>query len=74
MGKKSKTETQAQVVTIDGVEYDAASLSKEQVTLFNHVLDLDRKIETTVFNLDQLQVGRNAFFGMLKESLVKKED
>jgi hypothetical protein len=30
---------------------------------------LDRKIGSARFNLDQLQVGRDAFMGMLKQSL-----
>jgi hypothetical protein len=32
-------------------------------------MDLDRKINSTQFNLAQLQVGRDAFMGMLKQSL-----
>ena len=31
---------------------------------------MDRKISSAQFNLDQLNVGKNAFFGMLKNSLV----
>jgi hypothetical protein len=42
--------------------------------LLNHVSDLDRKLDSARFNVDQLQVGRNAFFGMLKESLEAVSD
>jgi hypothetical protein len=37
--------------------------------LVNHVADLDRKLGSARFNVDQLQVGRNAFMNMLTESL-----
>jgi hypothetical protein len=64
MGKNEKTP-----VTIDGVEYKYEDMTKEQQMMVNHVADLDRKLDSTRFNLDQMQVGREAFFKMLKESL-----
>jgi hypothetical protein len=64
MGKNEKTP-----VTIDGVEYKFEDMTKEQQMMVNHVADLDRKLDSTRFNLDQMQVGREAFFKMLKESL-----
>jgi hypothetical protein len=33
------------------------------------VVDLERKLNSAKFNVDQLQVGRDAFFTMLKKSL-----
>ena len=56
-------------IVIDDVEYTEDQLSDEQKILINHLMDLDRKINSTRFNLDQLEVGRNAFMGMLKQSL-----
>jgi hypothetical protein len=41
--------------------------------LINHIADLDRKIGSTRFNLDQLQVGRDAFVNMLTASLAQGE-
>jgi hypothetical protein len=64
MGKNEKTP-----VTIDGIEYKYEDMTKEQQMMVNHVADLDRKLDSTRFNLDQMQVGREAFFKMLKESL-----
>lgn len=58
-------------ITIDNVDYQFEDLTPEQQALFNHCLDLDRKISSSQFNLDQLQVGKQAFFNMLKESLAK---
>jgi len=62
---------QSQIVTIDGVEYDTKDFNEQQATLLNHVVDLERKIGSTRFQMDQLQVGRDAFFKLLKEALDK---
>ena len=58
-------------VTIDGVEYIFEDMTAEQQTLLNHVIDLERKLNSAKFNVDQLQVGRDAFFSLLKTSLEK---
>jgi restriction endonuclease S subunit len=56
-------------VTIDDVSYDFEDMKPEQQAMVNHLVDLDRKISSTAFNLDQLNVGKNAFLTMLKDSL-----
>lgn len=56
-------------VTIDGIEYKFEDMTQEQQTLVNHVADLDRKLNSARFSIDQLQVGRDAFFSMLKSKL-----
>ena len=56
-------------ISIDGVEYQFEDMTQEQQTLLNHVADLDRKLVSARFNVDQLQVGRDAFFQLLKNSL-----
>lgn len=63
-----------QTITINDVDYTEDQLSEEQKVLINHVADLDRKIASTRFNLDQLQVGREAFMGMLTTSLKKETE
>jgi hypothetical protein len=60
-------------ITIDDVEYAYEDLTQEQQHLFNHCLDLDRKIGSAQFQLDQLSVGKNAFINLLKDALAKKE-
>ena len=65
----SKTTKKEQTITIDDTEYKVADLSPEQVALVNHVSDLDRKISSSQFNIDQLNVGRGAFMNMLTEAL-----
>jgi hypothetical protein len=64
-------EKQTKPITIDGVEYDTTTFTDEQILLTNHCLDLDRKIGSTQFQLQQLNVGKDAFLKMLKESLDK---
>ena len=66
MGKNEKTP-----VTINDVEYKYEDLTQEQQVLFNHCIDLDRKIGSAQFNLDQLMVGKDAFIKRLEESLSK---
>jgi hypothetical protein len=61
-------------VSIDGVEYKYEDMTQQQQMLVNHVADLDRKLDSARFNLDQMQVGRDAFFKMLKEALEAKPE
>ena len=56
-------------VFVDDVEYTYEDMTDNQKALVNHIADLDRKIGTTQFNLDQLTVGKNAFVNLLKEAL-----
>ena len=64
MGEKKPTP-----VMINDKEYDFEDLTPEQQVLFNHVIDLNRKIGNSQFQLDQLQVGRQAFLDRLIASL-----
>lgn len=67
-------EKKTQTIVIDDVEHNLDDMTDEQKMLVNHCLDLDRKIASTQFNLDQLRVGKDAFVQMLKQSLQKKEE
>lgn len=67
MGQDKKTP-----VFIDDVEYMFEDMTDEQKVMINHLSDLDRKIASTAFNLDQLNVGKSAFISMLKQSLEVK--
>jgi hypothetical protein len=60
-------------ITIDDVEYFYEDMTQEQQVLVNHLADLDRKIGSSQFNLDQLSVGKNAFINLLKDTLKKDE-
>jgi len=59
-----------QIVSIDNVKYDANDFNETQIALFNHCIDLDRKIGSTTFQLQQLDGGKEHFFGLLKNALV----
>ena len=61
-------------ITINDVEYQFEDMTQEQQMLVNHVADLDRKLSSARFNVDQLQVGRDAFMTMLTTSLAAKPE
>ena len=60
-------------VDIDGKQYTEDQLTDQQKVIINHIADLDRKIRSTQFNLDQLSVGKDAFVNMLTASLETEE-
>jgi len=68
------SEKKTQTIVIDDVEHNLDDMTNEQKILVNHCLDLDRKISSTQFNLDQLNVGKQAFVQMLKQALETKEE
>ncbi len=69
MGKDKKTP-----VVINDVEYLFEDMTQEQQLLVNHVADLDRKIASSQFNLDQLSVGKQAFIKLLEDALAKPKE
>ena len=69
MGEKKTTP-----ITINDTKYTLEDMTPEQQLMVNHINDLDRKIGSTRFNLDQLQVGRDAFVTMLSRDLEKDKD
>ena len=69
MGEKKTTP-----ITINDVEYQLEDLTEQQQAMVNHCADLDRKIRSTQFNLDQLTVGKDAFISMLTGSLESEQE
>ena len=67
-------EKQTKTVMINNKEYTEDQLTDQQKVIINHIGDLDRKINSTQFNLDQLTVGRDAFVELLNQSLQSEED
>jgi hypothetical protein len=65
MGKNEKTP----FIVLNNVEYDIESMTDQQKVMINHLADLDKKLGSMQFNMEQLQVGREAFIKMLSESL-----
>jgi len=64
-------EKSPQVVTLDGVEFDANLFTEQQTLMLHHTIDLDRKINSTQFQLQQLQVGKDSFLKLLKDDLAQ---
>jgi len=73
MAKKEKEMPKEQVITLFDKEYKESELSDKQKVMINHVADLDRKIGSSEFNLQQLRFGKQAFLDALKVS-IEKED
>ena len=56
-------------VTVLGVEYVEDELTPEQLILASHIGDLNRKLSSAKFNIDQMQVGLNTFHQFFERSL-----
>ena len=72
MAKKEKKEPQK--LNLFDKEYLLDDLTDEQKAMVNHIAALENKISGTAFNLDQLNVGKEAFINRLKESLEKESE
>jgi len=68
------TEKKTNVITVNDKEYNIDEMTDNQKILLNHVNDLDRKIGSTQFNLDQLVIGREAFAERLVNALEDKTE
>lgn len=68
------TEKKTAVITINDKDYTEEQLTDEQKAIINHIRDLDRKVASAQFNLDQLVVGRQAFVELLNRSLTDQVD
>ena len=66
MAKKQKEEP---TVTIEGKEYKMSDLSEEQLQSVNHIADLENKLRSAQFNVEQLNGGHEYFMNKLKRSL-----
>ena len=64
MGKNEKN-----LITINDIEYNVDDFTDEQKIMLNHINDLGRKLDNARFNLDQLNIGREAFIQRLSVSL-----
>ena len=70
MSKKQKEKT---AITVNDEEFFIEDMTDEQKAMINHISDLDRKIATSQFNLEQLNFGKNAFVNALSNSLNTQE-
>ena len=72
MAKKEKNEPRK--LNLFDKEYLMDDLTDEQKVMLNHIADLENKINGTAFNLDQLNVGKEAFIKRLEESLNEESE
>ncbi len=61
-------------ITVNDVEHNVEDLTEQQIAMVNHIADLDKKLGSLRFNMDQLNVGREAFVNMLTASLAEAEN
>ena len=61
-------------IKVNNVEYDLENFSDQQKMMVNHIADLDRKLSSARFNVQQLEVGREAFINMLSQSLTQQPE
>lgn len=67
-------DTKKTQITINDVDYNFEDLTPEQQVLFQHCIDLDRKMSSAQFSIDQLSVGKQAFIKMLEDALAKQPE
>tara|TARA_R100001163_G_C5009422_1_gene155866 strand:- start:273 stop:506 length:234 start_codon:yes stop_codon:yes gene_type:complete len=66
---KEKQSKKEPTLSLDGVEYKIEDLDNGHKVKLAHLQDINRKMETTKFNLQQLQYGYNAIVTALKGDL-----
>ena len=69
----SKTKKEKTIITVNDEEHIYEDMTDEQKSIINHINDLDRKIGSSQFNLEQLNFGKNAFVNALSQSLNTQE-
>ena len=72
MAKKEKE--QKPFINLDGEEYVIEDMADEQKQMLNHINDMQNKLNTNDFMREQLEVGRETFVKMLRDSLQAKSE
>ena len=67
-------EKKTNTISINDKSYTEDQLNDTQKVMVNHVADLDRKIGSANFNIDQLKMGRMAFMNTLTASLASEPE
>jgi len=72
MAKKEKQNEPTLV--LDDKEYSINDLQDDQKLMVAHINDLNRKIDSAKFNLQQMEIGRAGFVNSLKASLDQESE
>lgn len=71
MAKKEKDKP---MLNFEDNEYVIEEMSDESKQILNHINDMQNKLNTNAFMKQQLDVGKEAFVNMLRESLKEPEE
>ena len=71
MTKNKKDTTSDPVINLNGEEYKINDMTDDQKILLAHANDLNRKVDSAKFNLQQMEIGRNAVINALSQALTK---
>jgi hypothetical protein len=69
MGKNEQTP-----ITVNDKEYILQDMTDQQQRMVNHVNDLNRKVSSSEFNLEQLMFCRQNFINELAKSLEAQDE
>ena len=70
MAKKEKDKP---MLNFEDNEYVIEEMSDESKQILNHINDMQNKLNTNAFVKEQLDVGKEAFINLLRESLKEPE-
>ena len=70
----AKKEKEKPVLNFDGKKYIIEDMTDEQRILANQTADLENKISSMRFNLEQLTVGHEAFVSKLRDAFAEPEE
>ena len=74
MTKNKKEKNSEPKVNLNGVDYSINDMTDDQKVLLAHANDINRKVDSAKFNLQQMEIVRNAVVNALSEALTKKDD
>lgn len=61
--------SELKTITLDGTDYSVADMTDQQKGMLAQITDTSQKLEQLQFQAQQLAVAKDAFIGMLKQSL-----
>ena len=72
----AKKEKKPVVLTLDDKEYTEDDLNgnQEAIVAYNHIMNLPRKLEQSMFNHQEMEGGRVYWEQQLRESLKEEEE
>lgn len=70
----AKTKEKKPLLILEDKEYFPEDLSNEEKKMVAHLENVENKMRSNIFVQDQLQVTKDAFINMLKESINKEEE